>query len=176
MHAKEILPQIAPTSTSQADRFSLNLWRWVRKACRGNSKGQLHLFVAIATKDAGSFDPTRTQASSLYIGLGNLDEGWLHGSRLSEILCTGVKASGYAYPPRMKFEIIADWWERYIVGGKCFIDPAHTLYFDRERWQESADGKERTCLWCGKHKQHLHAEMVEKTDWRNPTTEEVSNV
>ena len=166
MLKKEHLPRIAPTNHVPEDKYSLNLWRWARKALRGH---RCSLVVAFATRDGDEikeYDPTKTQASRLYIGYGNIDDGWLHGSRLSEILCNGIKAAGFAYPPKMRFVIVPDWWERYEAGGKCFIDPEHWLY-GHERWKENPDGKERTCIWCGDHKQHLHTEMVPKTEWRN---------
>jgi len=167
MLKKEHLPQITPTNHLPEDRYSLNLWRWARKALRNERIG---IAVAFATQGGKEYDPAKTQASSLYIGYcdyrGGFDDGWLHGSRLTEVLCNGVKAAAFAFPPRMGFVIVPDWWERYMAGGKCFIDPEHWLY-GHERWKESPDGKERTCIWCGDHKQHLHTEMVSKTEWRS---------
>lgn len=164
MLTKATLAQIMPTNHSPQDKHSLNLWRWARRAIRTERTA---LFVAFATDNVRGYDPATTQASSTYIGYGNLDDGWLCGSRLSEILCTGNKATEFAYPPRRGFVIIPDWWQRYITGGKCFIDPEHLIY-GRERWQESADGQERTCRWCGTYRQHLETYTEQKTRWRTP--------
>lgn len=167
MLKKEHLPQITPTNHLPEDRCSLNLWRWARKALKNERIG---LIMAFATQEGKEYDSAKTQASSLYIGYcgwrGDLDDGWLHGSRLTEVLCSGVKAAAFAFPPRMRFVIVPDWWERYIAGGKCFIDPEHWLH-GYERWKESEDGKERTCSWCNDRTQRLHTEMVPKTEWRN---------
>lgn len=170
MLKKEHLPQITPTNHVPQDRYSLNLWRWARKKLRQINSPSIGLVVAFATEGKKEYDPTKTQASSLYIGIGNgfsdIDDGWLHGARLTEVLGNGVKAVSFAFPPRMKFVIVPDWWERYAAGGKCIIDPKHWLY-GHERWQVSEDGQERTCIWCGNATQRLHTEMVPKTEWRN---------
>lgn len=157
MYGKELLPLIK--SAGRADMFSENLWKWVRK------HKDHPLFVAFSEKDGESYDEAKTCASRLYVGFHHLDgDGWLNGARLSEILCYGTKASEWAYPPGMKFTEIADWWEKYMERGKCFIDPEHTLYLDKERWME--EGNIRTCVWCGIFQQQEHVEMVPRKDWR----------
>lgn len=158
MTGKELFPQIK--AESKADRHSQNFMKWVRKY------RDRRLFVAFATEGTKTYDPRKTQSGSLYVGFFNLDGGWLHGSRLSDIICNGTKAGTFAFGPHMKFVTVPGWLERYIEGGKCVIDPEHWLYADRERWEESADGKTRRCLWCGNYDEYLHSEMVEKTSWR----------
>lgn len=157
MQGIELLPLIK--ASSKADRFSENLMKWVRKYKDRN------LIVAIATEGKRQFDPSLTQSSHLYIGYTPLEDGYLMGSRLSEILCNGTKTSTWAFHG-LKFVEVSDWWQRYIDGGKCCIDPEHWLYADKERWDVVAGGKSRRCLWCGNHEQYLHSEMVEKTSWR----------
>lgn len=163
-YGKDLLPLIK--ADSKTERFSENLMKWVRK------HRNVPLFVAYSLVSLDgvplpefSFDKTCT--SNLYIGLGDLDQGYLHGARLSQIISNGVNAEEFAYTPKMKFQIIPDWWERYIECAKCCIDPEHRLYGDRERWQVSDDGKQRTCLWCGNHRQYEHTEMVPRKEWRD---------
>ena len=109
MQGSELLPLIK--ANSKADLFSENLMKWVRK------HRNYPLFVAYSPisyvdgKRMADFDLTKTCAGSLYVGIGDLDDGWLHGSRLSEILCTGVKAGGWAYPPKYAFQLLPDWWQ-----------------------------------------------------------------
>lgn len=157
MKGIELLPLIK--ASSKADRFSENLMKWVRKY------QDRQLIVAIATEGERKFDPSLTQSGYLYIGYTPLEYDWLMGSRLSEILCNGSKASTWAFRG-LKFVEVSDWWQRYIEGGKCFIDPEHGLYSDRERWDVAEDGKSRRCLWCENHEQYLHTELIEKTSWQ----------
>ena len=161
MLGRELLPQIK--ATGKADRYSENLMKWVKKY------KNTPLFVAMSTSDGQSYDPEKTQASRLYVGKHRIDEeGFLFGSRLSSILCEGAKAETFAFVPGMKFVVIEGWWEKYIIGGKCFIDPEHRLYYDRERWEEteSSNGKLRHCVWCGDYEQYVHIEQVPKKSWR----------
>lgn len=157
MYGKELLLLIK--AGGKADRYSENLMEWVRKY------RDRRLIVAIATEGKRQFDPALTQSAYLYIGYAPLEDGYLMGSRLSEILCNGIKTSTWAFHG-LKFVEVPDWWQRYIEGGKCCIDPEHWLYADRERWNVAADGKTRRCLWCGNYHEYLHSEMVEKTSWR----------
>lgn len=162
MYGKELFPQIK--ADSRADRYSQNLMKWVRK------HRNKPLFIGFATEGKHLYDPAKTQSGLLYVGFGHeghgLDDGYLMGARLSDILCNGLKAGEFAFAPRMKFVEVPGWWQRYIEGGKCCIDPEHWLYADRERWDVAADGKSRRCLWCGNYHEYLHSEMVEKTSWR----------
>lgn len=162
MLGSELLPLIK--ASGKADRLSENLMKWVRKY------KTRPMFVAIATECKYHFDAEKTQAGLLYVGWGHeghgLDDGYLMGSRLSDILCNGVRAFTAAFVPGMKFVEVPFWWEHYIQFGKCAIDPEHWLYADHERWEVSEDGQTRRCLWCGNYEQHLHTEMVSKTEWR----------
>jgi hypothetical protein len=163
MLGRDLLPKIK--ATGRGDKFSENLMKWVRK--HRNSP----LFVAYSSiscidgKRLPDFGFDKTCAGNLYIGFGDIDDGWLHGARLSEIICNGTKAKEWAYPPRMNFQKVDGWWERYMVSGKCTIDPEHTLYHDCERWQE--DGDTRLCLWCGGHRQVKRRYQMEREEWRN---------
>ncbi len=154
---QELLPLIK--SAGKADQYSENLWKWVRKY------RDRPLFVAFSEKDGHHYDDTKTLASKLYVGFHRLDDGWLHGCRLTDILCNGVNAGSWAYPPAMQFREILDWWDKYIEHGKCFIDPEHYLYLDVARWLE--DGDVRTCIWCGNYQQREHIEMVLQKEWKS---------
>lgn len=158
MKGIELLPLIK--ASSKADRFSENLMKWVRKY------KTRPMFIALATEGKYYFNAEKAQASILYVGWHNLDDGYLMGSRLSDILCNGAGAFTAAFVPGMKFVAVPFWWEHYIQFGKCAIDPEHWLYADKERWDVAEDGKSRRCLWCGNYEQYLHTEMVPKTDWR----------
>lgn len=165
MNVSEILAAVR--ATSKGDRYSENLYKWLRK------HKALPLFVAyspishIDGGDLGPFNPGKTCAANLYVGYGQIDDGFLFGSRLSEILCEGAKTSTWAHGPARKFQVLPNWLEEYAKAGKCFIDPEHRLYADRERWQESENGQRRTCAWCGQHKQYLQTKVILRHDWRS---------
>lgn len=162
----ELLPMIK--AGSKSERHSENLMKWV---CKYQDKP---MFVAIATageigvgnKCLVFFEPEKNLSHLLYVGWFNLDDGYLHGSPLNEILSNGAGAKTWPFPPMLQFVEVSGWWERYIQLGKCCIDPEHWLYAGRERWKVSSDGKSRSCLWCGTYEQCLHTEMVPKRTWR----------
>ena len=147
----------------RGERFSANLFKWCRKH-RG-----VNLFVAFSS--VSCFDETKecffeygyTMPEQLYIGFGDLDDGWLHGARLTDIICNGTKANEFAFPPDREFTIIDDWWNQYVSAGKCCIDPEHILYDDRERWEQQ--GKSRTCVWCGDFEQELTIKYEPREIW-----------
>jgi len=156
MKLKGILPLIK--SISEADKFSQNLYNW---CCRYATSD---IFVAFSQENNLIYSPDKTLASKTYIGFNNIDHGYLHGSRLSEILCNGANAKVWAYPPAMNFQVIEDWFDHYIAKGKCHIDPEHTLYQNHERWEISH--AVRTCVWCG-HEQYKYITMVPMEFWKN---------
>lgn len=160
LYGQELMPLIK--AAGRTDRFSENLWKWVRKY------RDRPLFVAFSEKDGRTYDEAKTLASRLYIGFHRLDDGWLHGSRLIEILCNGAAAESWAYQPAMQFREIPGWWDKYIEHGKCFIDPEHYLYLDNARW--IVEGDVRTCIWCGKYQQREHIEMVPQREWKSIRT------
>lgn len=157
MYVKELLPRIK--ATSREDRFSLNLLKWVK------ARKDRNLIVAIATEGQRAYDATKTQTAYLYIGY-SFEDGFFMGSRLGEILCNGARTGTWAFQPSMKFVLVPDWWQGYIAGGKCFIDPEHYLYGGKERWQLSEDGMYRHCIWCDGYEEYKHTEMVPQESWR----------
>jgi hypothetical protein len=165
MTGKELLPLIR--ANCKGDRYSENLMKWVRK------HREWPMVVAFIghcsiTGERLEYDPTKSMARQIVVGLGDMSDGWIHGRRLSEVICglRGVLTHNYAYSHQFFPVELPDWWQGYIEGGKCFIDPEHWLYADHERWEVSEDRKTRRCLWCGNHEQFLHSEMVKKTSWR----------
>lgn len=100
--------------------------------------------------------------------IGRLDDGYLIGTRLYDVLCNGTKAGSWAIADRGFVEVV-DFWPRYVAEGRCAIDPEHERFFvgDDTRWTQ--DGDTRACLWCGKAQQVLTrwTETVERQEWRN---------
>jgi hypothetical protein len=158
MTGKELLPLLR---NRPADRYSKNLYNWVKKHA-----GHCDLVVAYSQRQLGhAFTYAETAASCMYIGFGDLDDYWLHGSRLSTIICEGGHASSWAYPPAEDFKVIPDWWQNYLERGKCCIDPEHNLYWDVDRFEDN-EGTLRACRWCGlTQRKRTWIEQVERVVW-----------
>lgn len=165
MTGRELLPLIR--SKGKDDKYSENLAKWVSKHKDWPMIVAFLGFCGI-TGETLEYDPAKSLPRQILIGIGDMDDGWIHGRRLSEIT-GGIRGvfSGekYAYSHQFKPLHLPDWWQKYIEGGKCFIDPEHYLYGGK-RWQMSDDGKTRDCVWCGNHRQEKHIEMVPKEHWR----------
>lgn len=153
-------------TTRREDKYSANLYRWLVKSHRKHWTAP-NVFIQLGHDicQVESFNPDQTQAPAIYLGMP--DNGDLFGSHLSRILTMGAKAetacyTGFALPHRA-IDITQDFWERYLLLGKCAIDPEHTLY-GSERYDTS--NKHRQCRWCGrKEASHIEKQIVSKTVW-----------
>ena len=162
MTVKELLPLIK--SKGKDDKFSEYLVKFLK------TKRDWPVFVAFSQWDEINgeniqYSPDKTQPRNIIIGYGDMDDGWVHGARLSSIVGGRGNSEQFAYSPAFKCVLLPDWFGRYVEGGKCCIDPEHRLYSDG-RWELSVDGKERKCVWCGNHTQYLYTEMVPRHNWR----------
>jgi hypothetical protein len=150
MKGADLLPLVK--AKSKGDRFSENFMKWVRRWSKERPSSELEaVFLHWSNLDGSHVDyvPGTTQPSNILIGRSD-NEGWFYGQRLSSIIGGKNGPDVFAFPPSMATTPLPDWLQGYIEGGKCFIDPEHRLYADRERWQVSKNGKTRDCLWCGK--------------------------
>lgn len=149
--------------TGRADKYSLNLHMWLRK----QHEHYLGAFFSPWSSVDGSMDYSeKAKRSPSHIYIGWLDEdGYLMGSMLAQIICNGTKAQTWAFAPKLAFEELPNFWEEYDSLGKCSFDPDHCLYFNRERYVETGDGK-RVCLWCGRKEiLHVFEEVVTREKW-----------
>lgn len=167
MTGRELLPLIR--AKSKGDRHSENLMKWVRKH-RDWPMVVAFIGHCSITGERLEYDPAKTMPRQIVIGIGDMSDGWIHGRRLSEIISGiyGVRSENYAYSRQFHPVELPDWWQRYIEFGKCFIDPAHRIYADRERWKISEDGQSRQCIWCGGFTQNLHTynRTTQHQEWR----------
>ena len=128
------------------DKFSLNLYKFLKKHGEHYREVYFSPWDCITGKMDVVYSQNKTVASSIYIGF--LDEdGYFMGARLTEICCNGAKTKTWAYPPK-DFTPIVDFWERYSENGKCVIDPEHTFYYQKDRYE--LGGSLRACKWCGR--------------------------
>ena len=83
--------------------------------------------------------------------LGYVFDGCFTGTLLGQVLTKGRKAAVYSHPeitPRLRE--IEDFWQRYVVVGRCAIDTGHSSHFigGETRWV-TIGPRERECTWCG---------------------------
>jgi hypothetical protein len=161
MKGRELLPFIK--SSGRGDKFSENLVKWVKKY------RDINIFAAFSAHnniDGSELEylPEKSLPRQILIGHVDMEDGWLHGSRLSTILCQGARSDVFAYSPGFLITPLPGWWDGYINGGKCFIDPEHKLYTDKERWQLEGDMPQ--CLWCGNYRKTKHVEMCKCVVWK----------
>lgn len=154
---KSFLDSINPKH--QGDQFSENLYKWL------NKHKNTPLFVAFSeVSDLNGkpvyYAPSKTQCNQIYIGYGDMNDGWVHGTKLSAIICEGTKAKSWANPPRLNFTPLQNWFDEYQAKGKCHIDPDHLFY--HERWHTKEES--RQCEWCGTKEQRI-TRMVPSYRW-----------
>lgn len=139
---------------SHKSSFSPNLYLFLRKNLQShlvaardiNGKREQVIFASVYRAK----DPN--DRASLYIGA--IDDGYLNGAKMNEVLTHGSAAKTWAFP-LSAFEDgvreIPNFWEEYLEKGRCVIDTNHTTHFlnDGDRFKHSHDGQERTCQWCG---------------------------
>jgi len=144
------------------DKFSLNLYKFLNKHGKIYREVFFTPFDCTTGKKDVVYSPAKTLTSNIFIGV--LDEdGYLMGARLTEICCNGAKTKTWAHPPK-DFSLIPDFWERYSDGGKCVIDPDHTFYYQKDRYEMG--GSLRTCKWCGRiEKLRIVESVVKKEVW-----------
>jgi hypothetical protein len=158
MTAKELFPLIK--AKGKGDRLSENFMKWVKRWGKDRpTMGIEVVFLHWSNIDGSHVDHVAgtTQPNHILIGRSD-DEGWFYGARLSQIIGGKNGPDVYAFPPSLKTTPLPDWMQGYIEGGKCFIDPEHRLYMDKERWQYSEDGNTRRCQWCGNFAQTKRVE------------------
>lgn len=157
MNAKDLLPLIHPAINP---KFSPNLHAWIRKQWKNTEP------PIVVTNPV---DGIR------YVGI-MFDDGWLHGSRINAVLCSGAKEKTWAIAPghsMLANGIDHTFWDRYILDGRCAIDPEHQQVFigDETRWlvvpAKGNQPERRECQWCGHHVQVKldWTETVHKSEW-----------
>lgn len=144
------LASIAP---DRGGRYSPNLYRWLT-----DRRFTYRPWMSRVYRDAEQV-----------LWIGTLDSGDLFGIRLMTVLCLGPKAETACWAGLHDLHEVTDFWDRYVVEGRCAVDPEHRIAFvgDETRWQRDED--RRSCLWCGKGQQTLRrwTQAVEREQWCN---------
>lgn len=127
----------------------------------------LHLFLSThRNRGIGMYGRAyRDKDGVLWIGY--LDDDYLIGARLMQVLCNGSKTQTFAFTNLGPLIEVEGFWEQYQAHGRCAIDPNHEMYFvgDDTRW--TGDANHRACLWCGKasQKREHWVEEVRRERW-----------
>lgn len=127
--------------------FSPNLYRYLKRHGHFYRDGGI-LDNVYAVKD-GTRLAEFFGAGTLMIGFSC--DGDFVGSRLIAVLCNGAKEDRFSYPGRAM--VIEGFWDRYLLVGRCAIDPVHEEHFMGDRYE--IQGDERVCRWCGARHQRI---------------------
>lgn len=161
----EYIRLITPPTSGSHEKYSHNLSRFMRR--RGVKVAERDRVLFAPDNEHPTWCPEASRPENLYIGTAD-DEGWVYGARLSVVICQGGKAKTWAFVPRTfpmgVIDVTDDFLARYLMHGKCAMDPTHNLYGDRDRFTASDDRKARTCNWCDMA-QKLHETTVPAQVW-----------
>lgn len=138
MTAAELLPQIKPRNARVSDKYSANLYRFIRER---------RLVTVLFHKPSGQ----------RYLTCSNWrEDDWPHvtGARIWHVLiatrrpedCTAVYV-GHLYADCE--DITEVFWREYIRKGRCALDPEHERYFQGDEDRFSMIASARRCNWCG---------------------------
>ena len=140
--------EIQAFSPENGDKYSPNLFQWLRK----NAGGVFDIQVVTRLDRPATHHPLRR----LYVGF--FYDGDFNGVALMRVLAEGRLAQSLCHTASV-FEPLPDFWERYKAVGRCAIDVAHDMDFLNAESRFQTCGDARTCNWCGA-KQHLEREEI----------------
>jgi hypothetical protein len=150
-----------PANGKKSDKFSINLFRFLRKHRHSQ------VYVSHTCRITGKpkpFDFSNPKMNQIYIGRLLSDDGWFGGKCLANILCGG---RGYlekwAFAPKhLELEDITEWFTKnYTLEGRSLWDRSGEIHMrdDAGRWTNV--GNTRRCNWSGR--------------WYNKVIEKVQN-
>lgn len=151
------LSEVKPAVAGRSDKYSWNLYRWLRKQSKDRWWPHIGVYRPPAT------EPCRR----LIVGYRPPSEGgWIYGSYMNSVLCSGTKEIYAFAPPTLLAtydDITAEFWADYLRIGRCIFDPNHTwgMIGDEARFSSLSPSKRR-CNWCGAT-MHRHTRREVKT-------------
>lgn len=160
LRLRELAPKLSPS-------FSPNLYRWMRTSAHFHVDGGVT--EAVYRVKPGTPAARYLGAGSLMIGYpveGYPGDTDFSGARLIGVLCNGSgerRACFGNLAPDL--ELVEGFWERYLVVGRCALDPNHLEHFlGGDRFRVTDDS--RTCLWCGgTHQRVMTPRTVMDESW-----------
>lgn len=145
---------LAQISPEHGARFSPNLFSFLN--CIRNRKGFAPRARVFTTTDL-----------TMWIGFFD-DTNMFVGAKLMRALCLGSETEITCPINLGPLTEVEDFWQRYLLVGRCAVDPKHNSSFvsDESRW--SVSGSVRTCVWCSDFSQKIFTYLAEpevKTCW-----------
>ena len=161
------LAKIKPDTPKISDKYSYNLWRWV-KNFKKDYQQEPAVYAVVPKGQTFSVDELKKGYWSTYLGKKNYD-GSLSASELNHVL--GIDQRIWAIIPGVHFEAeelveITDlFWTTYQAIGRCLFHSHDVtdLVGESEHYSYDDTQTKRTCNWCG-HAQELKVVEVVKIE------------
>jgi hypothetical protein len=132
-------------------KYSPNLSKFLKKPRNKN-------YQRVYLKKLDNYNKPVSEWRSNLIYIGRLfDDGYLHGARLSSILCGDFDTWAFAVGNGVT-DITDQFWMAYERDGRCVIDRSHAMHFQTSDDRYTVINNTRRCNWCGQ----WHVRHVEK--------------
>lgn len=171
MEYEELLKLIKPKKKGQSDKYSWQLYEFIRR----NKYKNVYYYKKNWDGEPTELDPDNI--STYQIMVGNMYD-CLSGGRLRTIMSDSKdKYTTFSFHPfggwsNDEFVNITDWfWDKYIKLGRCLFDKQHVGWWtnDSERYTY-INKNSRKCNWCGKwqHREIIKKQKIKREEvWEN---------
>lgn len=160
----ELLNKIKPTNEKISDKYSSNLYKFIKKYKNKYTKVFFH---PISNWDGSEvkLDMNNLDGSQVYIG--EISDEDMTGKSLMNIL-TGQKIYTVHCYYNIKNDLINitdEFWDKYVDVGRCLFIGHNGWYQDDCNTRFTyLDDKTRKCNWCEKIQHKRIEEMVRKKE------------
>lgn len=165
MELKELLPQIKPKIDKESDKYSWQLYQFVKR------KRYMNVYVNKEDHNNGQLDKCTQRDIIIGSKLSEHNKA-VNGNHLSKILSPDRdKYSEWHYlDKRLGWDLIDitdEFWDKYISDGRCTLDREHRgCWIGGDHRYSIMDEETRKCNWCGKvFKKHFYTETITKEKW-----------
>lgn len=150
MKISEILPLIKPAKNRVSDKFSWNIYRYLRD----NARTDVRICLCKKSFFDGSeikYDQSKSiHAIQLYIFIGN---GFI-GNRIYDIMGRGehskIKSYSWVDYHNEFIDITQQFFDEYLMIGRCIFDRNHRMWWvGGDNQYSQVDECLRECKWCG---------------------------
>lgn len=159
---REYLKKIRPKESGVSDKYSWNIYRFLRKYRNWDIK-------VLDTKEWGrifsfSIHPDNGEKSNLECGYS--------GRSIQAILTLNWNQSLETYfylsPCKEYQDITEDFFKKYLLIGRCIFDPDHSWYHDSKIRYTQVTKNSRRCNWCGEYFKRVivkKAKITREENW-----------
>ncbi|MCA1021474.1 hypothetical protein [Halobacillus litoralis] len=167
------LKDIKPRLANRSDKYSSNLYRFLRNRFKENKYVQNQIEIHWLTHSRWDGSYLEFNPDNVSKGLGQLlilplgKENGRSFYSLHEVLRKG-KTTEFAIP-WMKDELvdITDWFfETYIKDGRCIFDRDHNKWLSGDESRFTKVNNTRKCNWCGEwqEKQIVKVQKIDRKE------------